>query len=430
MKKITSLLAAVLLSGTAAYGITLNQAEELAVKNYPKLRELQALSESFKEQAEAIRRERFGTLNIFSLYTSYNKNLVLTPLYYMPSPKNPPPFDSRKAVYGIDFTVPLYLGGTLGKRFEIENLKSELFENLKENAKWQIKFNVDSAYLSYLRLEEIKQALKRYEKSLLKLKSDVEFGVKAGKFAKVDLLKVEYSLQDVRAKIKEVEKKQETLKTVLETLTGEKIDRIEPYRVSYSPESYSLEKLYSEALSSNSLIKSKRKEVSIAQKSIDLVKGKYGLKLFLNGNYARNYGFDSGENVGIGSVSVKIAYPIFEWGRKGKEVLSKKLLKISKEKELKETELKLKRELSKAINSLESIQADIEAYKTKLAYAKEVERIERLKYESGKGDMDHLLLAEAHRFLTEAQLKGAYYSWEIEKRRIEALLEARNEQNN
>lgn len=427
MKKLLGLLALTGFLGNTAFGITLNQAEELAIKNYPKLKELQALSESSKEQAKAIKRERFGTINVFTSYTTYNKNLVLTPLYYMPSPKNPPPFDSRKVVYGIDFSVPLYLGGTIGKRVEIEKLKSNLFKTLKEDAKWQIKFNVDSAYLSYLRLEEIKKALKDYEKSLQKLRSDVEAGVKAGKFARVDLLKVDYSLQDVRAKIKEVEKNQETLKTVLETLTGKKIEKIEPYKVDYTPKNYSLNSLYLKALSSNNSIKSKKKEVLIAQKGVELTKGKYGLKLLLDGNYARNYGFDSGENTGIGSVSVKIAYPILEWGRKERETLSKELIKIAKEKELRDSELSLKRELSKAINSLESIQSDIEAYRTKLAYAKEVERIERLKYESGKGDMDHLLLAEAHRFLTEAQLKGAYYSWEIEKRRIEALLEAEDE---
>jgi len=427
LKKLLGLLALTGFLGNTAFGITLNQAEELAIKNYPKLKELQALSESSKEQAKAIKRERFGTINVFTSYTTYNKNLVLTPLYYMPSPKNPPPFDSRKVVYGIDFSVPLYLGGTIGKRVEIEKLKSNLFKTLKEDAKWQIKFNVDSAYLSYLRLEEIKKALKDYEKSLQKLRSDVEAGVKAGKFARVDLLKVDYSLQDVRAKIKEVEKNQETLKTVLETLTGKKIEKIEPYKVDYTPKNYSLNSLYLKALSSNNSIKSKKKEVLIAQKGVELTKGKYGLKLLLDGNYARNYGFDSGENTGIGSVSVKIAYPILEWGRKERETLSKELIKIAKEKELRDSELSLKRELSKAINSLESIQSDIEAYRTKLAYAKEVERIERLKYESGKGDMDHLLLAEAHRFLTEAQLKGAYYSWEIEKRRIEALLEAEDE---
>ena len=240
-------------------------------------------------------------------------------------------------------------------------------------------------------------------------------------------MKVDYTLQEVRAKISEVESKQETLKTVLETLTGTKIKRIEPYNVKYTPEKYSLSHLYQQVLKSNSLLKSKKREVSIAEKEVDLTEGKYGLKFMFRGSYARNYGFDSKENTGIGSISVELSYPVFEWGRRRIEVLSKRLVKVSKERELREAELQLKRELSEAINSLKSIQSDIEAFKKKLVYAKEVERIEKLKYESGKGDMDHLLLSKAHRFLTEAELKGAYYSYEIEKRRIAALLEAENE---
>jgi outer membrane protein len=242
------LLTPLLLIPFSSPAITLKQAEELAVKNYPKIKEFELLKESSKKAAESIKRERFGTLNLLSSYTTYNKNFILIPMYHMMTPKNPPPFNSRKLIYGVDYSIPLYLGGTISKRVEIEKVKSSLFGSLKKLTSWQVKFNVDSVYLGYLKLEKVKKALFQYKKSLEKLKSDVAFGVKIGKFAKVDLLKVEYSLKNVEAKIKEVEENQKNLKVVLETLIGKEVKTIEPYRVDYSPKSFSLSELYRNCL--------------------------------------------------------------------------------------------------------------------------------------------------------------------------------------
>jgi outer membrane protein len=428
LKKTLSILTLFLLLSSTGNSITLKEAEELSVKNYPEIKKLELLRESSFKEAEAVRRERLGTVNLLSTYTTYNKNFILTPMDHMMNPKTPPPFDSQKFIYGISYTAPIYLGGTISRREEISKLKSELFKNLKDATAWQIRFNVDSFYLTYLKLEKIKGALKKYRDSLKKLYSDVSYGVKLGKFAKVDLLKVEYSLKDVESRISEVEENQKTIKTVLETFIGRKISKIEPYRFEYSPKNFELTDLYSEALKRNSLIKSKERNVKISEKTKKLTASKYGLNFLISGTYTRNYGFDSGENIGVGSLSFEVRYPIFEWGRKRREVLSKELEKLSKEKELKSTELEIKRELSKAIGRIKSIQSDIEAYRKKLDYAKEVERIERLKYKSGKGDMDHLLLAESHLYMTEAELSGAYYDWEIEKRRIETILEVEDEE--
>jgi outer membrane protein len=244
LKKTLSILTLFLLLSSTGNSITLKEAEELSVKNYPEIKKLELLRESSLKEAEAVRRERLGTVNLLSTYTTYNKNFILTPMYHMMNPKNPPPFDSQKFIYGISYTAPIYLGGTISRREEISKLKSELFKNLKDATAWQIRFNVDSFYLTYLKLEKIKGALKKYRDSLKKLYSDVSYGVKLGKFAKVDLLKVEYSLKDVESRISEVEENQKTIKTVLETFIGRKISKIEPYRFEYSPKNFELTDLY------------------------------------------------------------------------------------------------------------------------------------------------------------------------------------------
>ena len=421
MKKVTLILCVFLLSPASA--LTLKEAEELAVKNYPELKALELQSESSRTKAKSIKLSRFGEIDLNAKLSDFNRNYMLVPMSNLPSPQNSPPFDSKTFSYGISYSMPLYLGGNISRQVKIAELQAEILKNLKTATEWQVKYNVDALYLNYLSLSETERALKSYRESLLKLQEDVKAGIKAGKFAKVDLLKVEYSVEDVQSKIDEIKAKKSAIITALETLIGKKIDKLEPVEVNYQEKNYSLEKLYSELLRRNHFLRVKEKEIKVSLKEIKTEKGKYGLKIKLDALYARNYGFDSKENEGYGTVTLNFQLPVFEFGRKKYDVLSANLRKLSKEKEFDKVKRELKRELAETIADLNSIQYDIRALEKKLELAKEVERIEKLKYESGKGDMDHLLLAKAKRFLTEANLRASYYRWESTLRRINALLE-------
>ncbi len=408
---------------SSAKALTLKEAEELAVKNYPELKALYLQSKSIKTKAKSIKLSRFGEIDLNAKLSDFNRNYMLVPMSHLPSPQSPPPFDSRTFSYGISYSMPLYLGGNILRRVKITELQAEILKNLKTATEWQVKYNVDALYLNYLSLSETERALKSYRESLLKLQEDVKAGIKAGKFAKVDLLKVEYSVEDVQSKIDEIKAQKSAIITALETLIGKEIDKLEPVEVDYQEKGYSVENLYRELLQRNHFLRVKEREVRISSKEIEKEKGKYGLKVKLNALYARNYGFDTGENEGYGTVTLNFQLPVFEFGRKKYDVLSASLKKLSKEKEFDKVKRELKRKLAETIADLKSVQYDIRALQKKLELAKEVERIEKLKYESGKGDMDHLLLAKAKRFLTQASLNASYYKWESTLRRIDALLE-------
>jgi hypothetical protein len=61
LKKTLSILTLFLLLSSTGNSITLKEAEELSVKNYPEIKKLELLRESSLKEAEAVRRER-GTL--------------------------------------------------------------------------------------------------------------------------------------------------------------------------------------------------------------------------------------------------------------------------------------------------------------------------------------------------------------------------------
>ena len=408
---------------SSAKAITLQEAEELAVKNYPQIEALSFRSESLEKKAVSTKLSRLGEIDFIFDFRHSDKKYLLVPMSSIPSPLSQPPFDRDRALWGIDYSVPLYLGGNIARQVKVLRLKSKILENLKESTKWQLKFNVDSVFLSYLALDEVERALKDYRKSLERLKKSIEAGISAGKFAKVDLLKVTSQIKGTEAKIDEVRAKKESLKTALEILIGKEVETVEPYEVPYSPVELSLNELYRKLVKNNSLLKAKEKEVRVSEREREIEEGKFGLKVKAEIFYTRNYGFNSSENEGYGYAGVTLSYPLFEFGRKKYSVLSARFQKLSKLKEFEAEKLKLKKELSESLSDLRAVQSKIEALKEKLKLAREIERIEELKYKSGKGDINHLLLAKSERFLTEAELKEAYYRWEIARRRIRALLE-------
>ncbi len=417
------LILILLLFPLIANAITLNEAEKLAFKNYPRIKALGLQSRSLKQEEKSTKLSRLGSINLLSSYQTLNRNYMLVPMSHLPNPMNPPAFDSQKLIYGISYSAPLYVGGTVSRKADVYKLRSEILNNIKNLTKWQIRYRVREAYLDYLSLENIKKALVGYQESLEKLKNDVDVGISAGKFAKVDLLKVDYDLQSVSSKIETVKSRETALKTLIETLIGQRINRIEPYKISYHPFKAPTEELYKIALRNNDEIKAKIKEVRVNKKLTEIASGKYGPRITFNVQYNRNYGFDSGKNEGYGLVSVNLNLPIFEFGQKQSNILSASLLKLSSEKELETQKRTLRSEIANAISNVISIQSDIDALKKQLRLALETERIETLKYETGKGDMDHLLLAKSHRFITQANLNSSYYKWKIAVSKLESLVE-------
>jgi outer membrane protein TolC len=418
----------ILLTLSTARALTLEEAEELALKNYPSLKALSLKAQSLKEQKEVVKRERWGSLNAVSSFSHYNKNRTLYPLSGIPTPNSPPPFDSQMFDYGLAYSLPLFEGGVFRKKAEL--LKRELLStlNLKEWKGWQLKLAVDELYLNYLSLKEKEKALIENRKSLVSLlKSTIEM-VKAGKKAKVDRLKVEVSLKEVEASIEKVRAQEEYLLNALSTFIGREVkpSDVEPVKVEFKPFKEELPALYS-YLKDNSLLKAKEWEVKSSKVQKEITKAKYAPRLNLSASYLRRYGFDSGENDGIGELSLKLSYPLFEFGRKKRELLAKNLQTLSKVKELKEAELSLRREVAKAYSELLSVQSEIPLYEKELELSKEVERIEELRYRSGKGDVNDLLLAKAKRFSAQAELNSAYYRWELSKRRLTSLLEVKDE---
>ncbi len=416
-----------LLTGQA-WSLTLQQAKELAERNYPKVKALKEEIEEEKLKREVSKRKRLGEVDLIAGCETFNRNYMLTPLSHLPTPLNPPPFDSKKATYGLSLSVPLYLGGALGREVKVSRVRQELLKHSLKATKWQLKLNAATLFLEALAVKEEIEANRQYLESLKTLLKNTRAGVEAGKLPPVDLLKISYSLKEAQVNLRKLKENYKALIVALETFTGREVKRLEKPKFIYGPKRWNLKELYLKSLKRSSVVKEAQNGVELAQAEKELIKAKYRPKVILRGLITRNYGFDSGKNEAYGQLSVNLTFPLFTGGREKLELLQKerkRLRNIYKEEEVKR---QLMREIAKVVALLNSTQEEIEAEREGLKLAKEVERIEEIKYESGKGDINHLLLAKANRFKSQARLNSAYYRWLEGIERLKALLEVEDEQ--
>ncbi|WP_457677730.1 TolC family protein [Thermovibrio sp.] len=424
----TALLILILTFTAGAGAITLKEAKELAVKNYPLLK---ALSQQVKEaelEGERAKRERLGSAELFGSLTDFNRTYILTPLSGLPSPKSPPPFDKNKLTYGVSVEIPLYLGGEISRKVELSKVKRAFLKSALRGKEWQVKLNASTLFLTACALKEKEKALKAYEESLKTLYENAKAGVKAGKLAPVDLLKVEYRLKEAQYLLKKTENQKEALKTALSEITGVKVKEVELPKVNYKPLNLNLNELKEELLKRNDTLKSYREEVKLANVKKNLSLSRFKPKLLLKGSYERNYGFNSGKNEPVGSISLTFSLPVFNGGRRTITKLIGEREKRGSYYRFKTKEKELITELSKVVSNIKSYQEEITSAKAKLKLAKEVEKVEELKYLCGKGDVNHLLLAKSQRFLSQAELTSTYYLWLSQVEALRALLEVKDEQ--
>jgi outer membrane protein TolC len=422
LRKALFLLLLIVLIPAPSRGESLRELQELALKNYPALKELSLKAESLKKEAQAKGLKRWGTVTGFTELTDYSRDRTLYPLSGLPTPTSPPPFDSQKLSWGVSYRAKLFPAGVYEHQKKALLYRASSLEKLKLFNSYQVKSLVSNLYFNYLALKESEKALKEELKSLKRLKSSIGKGIKAGKLAEVDLLKVARQIKEVEAKLAETDSQLLRIKRELSVITGKRVEKIEGFKVAYSPGNLR-EKELKELLYRSHLIGSKREELKEAVEELKLSKASYGLQLEVRGTLFRVYGFDSHKNEGLAEASLLVSYPLFEFGRKKRELLAKALKELSYRQELKESELELLRRFYGITSQIRSVEAQVELSKEELKLSEEVERIEELKYLSGKGDLDHLLLARSKRYLAQAKLQSLYYRWEALRRELLYLLE-------
>ncbi len=333
-------------------------------------------------------------------------------------------FDDK--LYQVGFTAHYLLFDFGQSSAEVENAVA----NLKAGRNWlsrsqeELVFNVSRLFLSALSVQDLLDAARAFQKSLVVLVKATDSLHTSGRAARIDSLKVRERLARVESKIAALEARQAILKASLAALLGwEKDLPTLTYRdPAIVPADSCVQEDIDEAVLSRIDIGAMKALKEATEAKIIASRKNYLPKIEAFGSYAW-YGADDPNPAMPGGptdrreydsvIGVQLSWPLFDSGIRDGKLAQAVAKKKAVQAHLERLRLSIRQEIISAEATLYSALAQVEANTRALALAEEMLRVEKLKYSAGKGIINDVLDAEAIRFDADSLVRQSRRKTEI-----------------
>ncbi len=409
--------------------LTLDSAIEMALKNNPEYRALKMKLKASEYGVKASKTYKFGELDLNAGYRKTSDEGIIRPMTRELILAGLPnmPFDDEYYYWNFDYKLPIYYGGKIktGERIA-KAKKSAVYYRLKK-LEWNLRNGVVKSFLGVISINKQIDSLNSYLNSLKSLKKHILEGVKFGKFAEVDLYKVDFQIEEAKYRIESLKEKRVALLESLSSLLG--VEDLSSFTFEEKglgePELNlpDLKALVEKAKENRSDIQITKTEADISKLKIKLAKGDWKPKLTLNANLMAVNAGNIDYSDRFWAITANISIPVFDMGRRHKRIKQAEREYDSAKQRIYGVELSIKKEVKTAYFN---VRKEFLNYKTSLAslkLQKEVERIEQLKYNNGRGDIDDLLFAKARRQLAEASVIKTRFDFFIAKEELKKSIE-------
>jgi len=393
--------------------LDLGEVLEKVLEANPGLQALSRRQAAAEKQASAAGRKRWGNLDAFFNYVQNNDDLLIRPMSWQmisgAGGFEGLPWDSEQFHWGLNYSVALYLGGELSRNIRIADLESDKARELLNGGRWQLRFNALSLYTAAGTFDAVGSSLDDLIRSLEKTRQRLDLMVELGKRPPIDRLKVIEQLEDARAERESIRADRIRAGALLLALMGE--DPSRGIEVSSPPAklpaaTLSRSELRSAALE-NSAIRKARLDLEQSRNKVGTAHAAFIPKIIASGSYQQHGGITINEHLDTWQVSLGVAIPILHGGSRFEELAATEHRRDAAESGLSQTRLDVLSRLEEALARFDAARAEIRAAKARVAAGDEAARIEEIRYDSGAGTIEDLLLAQARRQAAVAALARA-----------------------
>jgi len=323
------------------------------------------------------------------------------------------PFMLSRDIFAGDMviTMPLFTGGRLINQVKAAELLQTAAEQRLNRSKEELAFNVSSVFYSILAQRQVIESLEFAGRTLVEHLKRVDALVAAQKVARVDRLRTEVRLADVKQRLVREKNLLAIQCRVLANLLGLD-DRIDAVQLQGD---LSLEQNVSVPEQDEALATawSDRDDYHAAQAALEAQARNVAAagaghlpSIYLQGSYGERWA--AGQTTGrghktddIGRIGIAVDLPLFEGGRVNARVREQRAALSAARERLAMLELRIRLDVETALLNVNSARERIEALQKAVDQAQEGFRIESEKYELGKGAIVDVLDAQAA--LLEAQ---------------------------
>ncbi len=411
--------------------LTLDEAIAKAMSANYHIQSLQAGTQAKKGQAQAEKNRNLGELMLSGGVALHGDDTLIRPItqeMMLAGPSNMP-FDDQFAFWSLSYRLPIYNGGTLGGIKDSARRAASASEKTTNRVILGTRHQVLATYVTILSLDAQLVAWQNQNEALNSLVSHIELGKDAGKFSRVDLLKTKVEQQNVSMKTQSLEQSRATSYASLMALLGEtgpeqiqyKLVPIDDAEQNLTVPSFTA--LVDSALANRGDLQA-MKEMAAAQNSnVRVVNGSRLPQVSVGGNFSGSHGGNIDFDDTFWSVNATVSIPLLDMGRRKNMTVKAEMTARSAELDVLDKEGKIRAEVTAVLAAFATAKRNILTQQITLELATEVSRLEELRYNSGRGDIDNLLKSKAGKSLAEASLAGAKYNLVIALNNLQLTIE-------
>jgi outer membrane protein TolC len=383
--------------------LTLAEAVRVALANNPELAATAHDVEAAEAQRDVAAGQRLPSLHAVGGYSYYLDSQRL-----IAARENGEPGVFSRDIFAGDLvvTMPLFTGGRITSEIRAAELLQQSAEHRLARTREELIFNVSSVFHAILAQRRVIDSLEFSKKALQEHLKRIQDLIAALKAAKVDQLRTEVRIADLEQRLARERNVLAIQTRVLANLLG--LNRpekpVEPAgELGLTGAAVpTTDEALRQALAGRSDYLAARAALEAQAKAVDAARAAHWPTVALQGAYGgrwaadttdRPSGTDSSDDVG--RVGVVVDIPIFEGGRIEARVRQESARLLAARERLRRLELQVQLDVETAVLNIGSSAQRVEATEKAIEQAKESLRIERQKYELGKGSITDVLDAQS-----------------------------------
>jgi outer membrane protein TolC len=384
--------------------LELAQAVDIALANNPELTAGGHEIDAVQAQRDAAVGQLFPTLRAAGGYNRY-----LDDQRVLAASENGEMGVFSRGIFSADLVVsmPLFTGGRIVSEIRGAELLRKAAEHRLARSREELVFNVSSTFYGILASRRVVESLEFSQKALEEHLKRVNELVAAQKAARVDRLRIEVRLADIRQKALQARNVQAIQTRILANLMG--LEGAPPdlalggeLTLQEDAPAVSVESALAGAMRQRSDYLAARAVLEAQAKAVDAARAGRWPTLSLQGAYGGRWAEDpSGQPPGtdssgdVGRVGLGLEFPLFEGGRIAARVREQRAKLAAAQERLRKLELQIRLDVETAALNAVSSRERVLATEKAVEQAGESLRIEREKYELGKGAVVDVLDAQS-----------------------------------
>jgi len=407
----------------------LDRALRLALANNPEVAAVTYDASAAKAQYDVVQGQRWPQLHVVAGYNHYlDRQRLLAP-----RENGDPGVFSRDLFSGdLVVTMPLYTGGRISGEVEAADLLSKAAEYDVGRTRQELIFNVSRVFYSLLAQQEVISSLLFSQTALQEHLKRVQDLVARQKAARVDVLRTQVRIADVKQQLVQQQNILAVQKRILANLLGVQAEtnmELSGALDSAQTAEPNLSQALQQALHRRPDYLAARAVVESQAKAVDVARAAQWPVVSLQGAYGGRWAAETGDRPAgtdrsddIGRIGILIDVPIFEGGQIKARIRRQRARFRAAQERLRKLELQVRLDVETAVLDIASARQRIAATEASIAQAKESLRVEREKYDLGKGSITNVLDAQAALLASQTNYYGAMADYKVASARLELAM--------